>query len=418
MSICKKCQKKIQDAGLLPSAGRVVLDESENAIIEDTCQKVLFLVPPKYYPQSAFSLDFFHIKTAVLTQWPVLKRVNGLLPNSRRNNLRIVPGISRIPGARRPMRDMEYCSDYDIFDSVWGSKFHRAPTAHWSDNMYQFFLSLTPDDFINILTYSYHGDKMVNDYYVHHNKDSTDNHGVVNKRDSYIESKKFISMGENAFEYCLFEPQARQALHMPDETVNELDEKLKTLDDASWNDILRLYARDMQVLFSSCPKLDEPMTVFRGEDTHQDRKDNISLRGGDVFADTKMISMKSFSIDPCVACQFSRQRLPSGKINNDGDAGRIWMVTFDKGSSLLFVGGFNIVTDTCEAECRVAPPFMVQNGRDITHIVRPKEGWKDESLQSLQIVSADAVTMEDTSAFYNNVAQMSWNIVRAVRNAR
>lgn len=426
-------------------------NETEEENDKYTCEKTLWTTGrhKKYFPHDRVKSEIQYFKCPVLTKWPgktwdgtiqETRKLDGItwsskidihknVPELNDSHLKIIPGMCQIPGGRNPIAYMKICTDYNVFNPIYNSEFNRKPSPQWCDDMFQFFLTLTQDDFINILTYSMWGDKIVNQYYQRQSGRVTE---IPNSRDSLNDFKVIRDITEddpmrtdNNFVYCLFEPQARKALYMPYESVKELNEKMLTLDDSSWDNILSMYARDMKSLFSHCPTLKEPMTVFRGEDIHQNRKDNLSFDGGAVSFESmpsRMITTpKSFTLDPCIACYFSRKHDEYGERHYDAEAGRIWMTTFDTGSKLLFVAGFNCVDDMSEAECRVEPPCVVKNARDITHLICPAtwgDTTSDKELASLQIVHADATTTMNTNLFHSHISEMGWNIVRAIRSAR
>ena len=442
MKICKKCHKTMEKARVLQSTLNLatVRDETEEENEKYTCERTFCMTEKhkRYFPRHRVKSEIQYFKCAVLTKWPGKTSEQGIdawrdndvhkyLPELKDSHLKIIPGMCPIPGGRNPLRYMMDCTDYSVFDPIYNSDFNRKPSPQWCDDMFQFFLTLTQDDFINILTYGLAGDKIVNQYYQRQSGRVTEYPNSRHSNDVFTVIRDFTPDGttDNNFIYCLFEPQARKALYMPYESVEELNDKMLSLDDSSWDNILSMYARDMKSLFSHCPALKEPMTVFRGEDIYQNRKDNLSFDVGTVsFESTPsrtITTPKSFTLDPCIACYFSRKNDFFGQRRDQSEAGRIWMTTFDTGSKLLFVPGFNCVDDMSEAECRVEPPCVVKNARDITHSICPTtwgDTTSDKELASLQIVYADATTTMNTNLFHSHISEMGWNVVRAIRSAR
>lgn len=363
--------------------------------MQKTCEYVLLDFKTVDYPEVIQKNDVQLVKTALLTQWPCHKNTN-----SKNNTLQFVEAYSMIPG-KRPKETIMCISDYHVFSALYqNQKYNKTPTESWLNKMYDFFanwrIEQKNDDLINIMTYSYHGDTWINQYY---DKKSS---AIQHAKHSFMETKFFRHEDTNSFQYCLFEPQARAVLQMHEASLKDLDKRMQELDDNKWEQILKMYQEDMLRLYEMCPSLTEPMTVFRGET-------NECENG--LFKST-IKTIKSFSLDPCVACDFSRPLLDN--YTTEMKAGNIYMVTFEPESKLMFIGGLNCVSDIAEAECRAHPQIEISDIEDITEEVRPEKGWGHESLNELQVFHAKGKTRIDTDVLLKE----SWNIVRAIQNAR
>ena len=358
-------------------------------------------------PKIGLSLPRTRILTPVLWQWP---KGTVTLTGLSKGTFQILPGEMPLPGTRsikskmlkngykytaespnkkQLLTEVDYISDYDVFVPCCTSRYYHPPPKNWCTQMVHFFSQLKPDDYINILTYGYRGDNMVNQYLL----DNTANMACLSINPSNRKFKyTFEFHAENELEYCLFEPQARKVLRLDYScSVDDLEKILQQLNSNEWIPILQQYAQDLHALFVTMPVLDRPMTVFRGESSWKDNP---------FYLQEKIVSrtIKSFSLDPCIACFFSRERMDLHHCNPDGRAtGRVWLITLLPGSRVLPTAGFNCVSDLCEAEVRAMPGVQFTSKvSDITSEITPKEGWRPivSSGEYFEYVTSDLVDLQ------------------------
>lgn len=413
------CQKKVlqpitEDESKFYTIGDIF--KQRRSELSETVEKVIA-------PKIGLSIPRPTIPTPVLWQWPKIGQVT--LTGLSKGNFGIIEGNMPLPGnkgaknkmlkdrymytedspdEKKLLKEIDYVSDYDVFMPCCTSPYYHPPPKRWCTEIIEFFSKMKPDDYINILTFGYRGDNMVNEHLLH----NTENMACmsINPSDRKFKYTYKIHGGNaynppNVLKYCLFEPQARRILKLDDScSVDDLEKILQQLGSDEWDPILEEYVKDLHALFLAMPALDEPMTVFRGESSWKDHPMYLTQN-------TNTKTIKSFTFDPCVACFFSRERIDEHSCNPDGKAtGRILLITLLPGSRVLPTAGFNVVTDICEAEVRAMPGFQFTSEiSDITSEITPKEGWRpvvsdgqqyefvESDLVDLQFVHAEAITV-------------------------
>eukprot|EP00961_Rhodomonas_salina_P102690 1381003-Rhodomonas_salina.1 len=229
------------------------------------------------------------------------------------------------------------------------------------------FQRLTPLEIITILTYTYRGDKIVNDYlekrngeinilkkikshkdgstqwtYNHFKPDGTpkdDNYFVL---DNLYNSKR---------DYVIFQKQVVEYLMKTDETIQEqqlqdakfLNRRMKKFDHQDWAYILYEYTCDLIEILISAPQLQHDLCLYRGETVKDPSKG--------LLKNSKM-RFTSYTPDPSIASWFAR-----GMSGPDNGPITIYRIQFPKGTPLLFTGGLNYTTDAVESEFIVPPHF-------------------------------------------------------------
>ena len=240
-------------------------------------------------------------------------------------------------------------SAYQIYDYLESHNEHP-PQQQWLDAQAAFFSSLSDDDHLTLLTYSYRGDQMVNRYIL----DNARVHGPGSKNPVDRSAGWYLNSIDD-FDFLLFQPQLRKVygceFHVKTPAdMSRIAEILRTWEIAQWKPVLDMYIADMRDLIARAPALQQPMTTYRGE-----QRSHIF---GNLDSSGKPVKrMMSFSLDASVAAFFARKYK---HMHADGpfdeQPGAIYKIIWRKGSKLIFTVGSNTTTDIIEMEVRAMEP--------------------------------------------------------------
>ena len=171
-------------------------------------------------------------------------------------------------------------------------------TQEWMHAQAEFFASLSTDDHLTILTYSYRGDQMLNRYM---------QYGTVHDATcSRLQDRKaqWYCHSIDSFQYILFQPQLRKvygdAFTVRDAAdVQRIALLLRTWDTTMWAPVMDQHLRDLGALYERAPPLQSPMMTYRGQQRAHLFGD---LCGAQSNTESRVISS---SLDASVAAFFA-----------------------------------------------------------------------------------------------------------------
>jgi len=265
---------------------------------------------------------------------------------------------------------------YKIYDFIESTNEHMA-RASWLDEQAAFYQTLSTDDHISILTFSYHGDEIINEYL---------ERGTVNC-EKQKRAPSWYCHAIDGYNYVLFQPQVfrmhpdlfipdgckRIGGHLPDgrcscsnmPNMKKITTTMCRWKLQDWKPVIELYMEDMRLLYARAPRLRVPMTTYRGE-RHNYKFPHLRHSSA---RDCKRII--STSLDASVAAFFSH----SHKTEDDMylPPGVIYKITWPAGSQLLVTLGSNPNYDIMESEVRAFRPLFTvpQNVPPDEHIYVP-----------------------------------------------
>eukprot|EP00961_Rhodomonas_salina_P296445 3936353-Rhodomonas_salina.1 len=251
-------------------------------------------------------------------------------------------------------------TDFQIYNLLQETTQYQC-TQEWLDEQAAFFTGMTAEELEILITYSYRGDKIINDFLMY-------GYPLFLSLPRAMLKPGFFLLRTTSFgSTLLFESQVRRFLHSTGLQVPITNEKLSHIVDTAeasgwkqmeWDSVLTDYHSRTMQLFEKAPRLTRPLTVYRGE-----RKTHAGEQY--IFPslhETMGRKYNSFSLDSSVAAFFARDYLKKGRV----EYGTIYCVTFPIGAQLLLTAGCNQTTDIVEMEVRVAPEFDVVERKRVT----------------------------------------------------
>ena len=231
---------------------------------------------------------------------------------------------------------------YKFYNICTLPKYYSAPDDMWLKQQLDFFGGLNVEDFINIWTYNFHGDRMVN-YWL-----SGEEPEVLQMRQKdrhFIHEKKLTR--SSGMRYLLFEAQIRKKMGYS-RSIDDLHTEIQKWTVQNWSPIIEDWVEDMLKIFARVPRTTRPMTLFRGE-SYQYRND-MSMH----VEQDQVHTFKSFSLCPTIATNFAKE---GGSVN---------ITTFPAGYPLLLTAGFCFPSNLSECECLCPPDLEIETTVEVT----------------------------------------------------
>ena len=262
------------------------------------------------------------------------------------NRLHAATHTLQIPSATHYVNDDESIAMYKISDYLMSQ--NKFPFRDdWMQEQATFFLSLSHEEHITILTYSYRGDQMVNRYMQF---GTVHNAASVNMKDR---TSDWYCNTFDAFQYLLFQTQLSK-VYGESFTVRCVDDVyriakiLRTWHTNMWTPVMEQYISDLRDLYARAPALKFPMISYRGE------------QSGHIYGDLSKTESNtekriiSSSLDPSVAAFFTYVLKSYDKYNIG--PGSIYTITWPVGTKLILTLGSNPTYDVMESEVRALHP--------------------------------------------------------------
>ena len=243
----------------------------------------------------------------------------------------------------------------------------------WLHAQAAFFCSLSADEHLTILTYSYRGDQMINRFM---------QFGTVHGEScSRVEDRlaEWYCHSIDNLQYILFQPQLRTVYGEEFAVRNAADVRriaclLRTWDMPTWKPVMQQYMRDLRDLFHRAPPLLSPMTTYRGEQHAHKYGD---LCSAEANTENRVISS---SLDASVGALFAQ---PMQGYAWRQAPGTIYAINWPVGTKLIFTLGANVTINIMECEVRALQPHF-----------RPLRHWGTAGFGSGMEAYTDTVTVE------------------------
>jgi len=262
------------------------------------------------------------------------------------NHLHASTHILELPSTPQHVMDNETMAVCKISDYLMSQ--NKCPfTDEWTQEQAAFYLSLSEEEHITILTYSFRGDQMANRFMQYGTV-----HGAHCIRVEDREAQWYCHTID-AFQYILFQTQLRK-VYGEEFTVrnaadvNRITNIIRTWHTDIWTPVMEQYVRDLHDLYDRAPALKFPMVSYRGE-----QAGHIYGTLSEPSSNTQNRIISS-SLDPSIAAQFAYEMKNPDKYLVG--PGTIYTITWPVGTKLMLTQGSNPTSDIMEAEVRALHP--------------------------------------------------------------